>query len=263
MSDDEFRNIDLRGFDLNQLDLDHIELEEEAAPSPVWRWLFGSLLAGAAVGLLWLPRSDLYPSLGSFSFFFSFAGIAVGLLAGRFLWTVLDDMRERFVDRTPRFEAEPEGPPSGFARFLNGLFIIGGAGGIIYATQNGLIGSSGNTWFFAALGAVVVGIAFGRFLTMQAQVVDPLAEERKPVELPPWFKWVTLTLLIGGAVAVALSQRILPANEELSLALSAGGFILGITAAIWLSRRFEEAEVQLRERARATRRREGRDRRVG
>lgn len=254
MADDDFRDIDLRGFDLQQLDLDHIELEEDSTPSPLWRWLFGAILAGLTAVLLWLPRSDLYPSLGNLSFLFSFAGIVVGLLAGRFLWVLLDDMRDRFIARAPRITDQPEGPPSGAARFFNLLLVVGGAGGILYASQNGLVGSSGNGWFFAAVGAVVVGIAFGRFVTMQAQVVDPLAEERKPVELPPWFKWVTLAFMVAGGLGIAFSGQFFPANEELSLGLSAGGFILGIIAAIWLARRFEEAEERIREQARLNRR---------
>ncbi len=245
MSDD-FRDLDLRGFDLEKLDLDHIELEDER-PSPVWRWILGLFLAGVTGVLIWLPRSNLYGALNVpwVSFTFSFAGIVVGLVSGRFLWTLLSEMR---VDPSPAVTPEPVGPPSAARRFVSLLIVLGGAGGIVYATQSGQVGNSGTLWFLVALGAIVVGITFGRWLTMQAQVVDPLAEEVQPITLPPWFKWVTLAVLIIGGIGIAFGGSLFPGNEDLSLGLSAGGFGLGIVAAIWLARRFEEEEERLRNR---------------
>ncbi|MEM6733469.1 MAG: hypothetical protein AAF658_18060, partial [Myxococcota bacterium] len=94
MSSDDFRDIDLRGFDLDKLDLDHIEIEDDQ-PSSLSRWVLGVFLIGATAFLIWLPRSNLYQSFNApwLSFVFSFAGILTGLLSGRFLWSVLADMR--------------------------------------------------------------------------------------------------------------------------------------------------------------------------
>lgn len=246
MSDD-YRDLDLRGFDLDKLDLDHIELDDDR-PSPVWRWILGMFLATVTGVLIWLPRSNLYTALNIpwVSFTFSFAGIVVGLLSGRFLWTLLSEMQ---ADAAPsQASAEPDGPPSAARRLFSLLVVVGGASAIVYFTQSGQVDESGTTWFFVAVGAVVVGITFGRWLTMQAQVVDPLAEEVEPITLPPWFKWVTLAVLIVGGAGIGFGSSLFPANEDLSLALSAGGFALGIVAAIWLARRFEEEEERLRNR---------------
>ncbi|MEM6732023.1 MAG: hypothetical protein AAF658_10735, partial [Myxococcota bacterium] len=154
------------------------------------------------------------------------------------------DMRASAVD-LPVFK-EPEGPPSAARRLLSLLVVVGGAGGIVYATQTGQVGQSGGVWFLVAVGAIIVGITFGRWLTMQAQVIDPLAEEVEPITLPPWFKWVTLVIMIVGGIAIAFGSQLFSLSEEVSLGLGAGGFILGIVAAIWLSRRFEEAEERIK-----------------
>ncbi|MEO0814576.1 MAG: hypothetical protein AAFY60_17075, partial [Myxococcota bacterium] len=131
MSDD-FRDIDLRGFDLEKLDLDHIEIEDERT-SPLWRWLFGLFLVGVTAILVWLPRSNLYGALNApwVSFAFSFAGIVVGLVSGRFLWTLLMDMP---AVEPSRPLPEPVGPPSALRRFMTLLVVLGGSGTIVYVT---------------------------------------------------------------------------------------------------------------------------------
>lgn len=251
MSSDDLKDLDLRGFDLDALDLDHIEFEDDDRPSPLSRWLVGILLLTSTVAMIWFPSSSLYPAQrGSpLSFAFTLAGVVIGLLSGRFLWNLLREMRARAPeDRS--LPVAPRGPAPTWVRMLTLAVVIAGAGGIIYANQSGAVGASSETWFVSALGAIVVGIAMGRWLTMQAEVAKPRAASAQPIRMPPWFKWVTLSVLVVGGLAIAFGPNLFPGNDSLQVALGGGGFVLGIAAAIWLARRFEEEEQRLKRRQR-------------
>ncbi|MEL6759927.1 MAG: hypothetical protein AAFP04_05945 [Myxococcota bacterium] len=251
MSSDDFKDMDLRGFDLDALDLEHIEFEDDDSPSPLSRWLVGILLLMSTVAMIWFPSSSLYPAQrGSpLSFAFTLGGVVVGLLSGRFLWNLLREMRARAPEERS-LPVAPRGPAPAWVRMLTLAIVVAGAVSIIYATQSGAVGASGEAWFVSALGAIVVGIAMGRWLTMQAEVAKPRAAAAAPVQVPPWFKWVTLAVLVIGGLAVAFGPNLFPGNETLQVTLGGGGFVLGIAAAIWLARRFEEEEQRLKRRQR-------------
>lgn len=256
MKHDDYNNLDLRGFDLSKLDLDEIAIDDDLAPSPVGRWLFGVLLLGMSVAFVVLPRTSFYAAnqVSWFSFVFSLGGIITGLLAGRFLWGLLDDMRERLRARGVLTGAQPAptGPPSAARRWLTLVAGIGGATAIVYFSTSGQVGASGDLWFVSAVGAVLVGILFGRWLTAQAEVSRKRPVQRV-VKAPPWLKWVTLTLLVAIGLFVALGADLFGAalGPEASAAVGGIGFMLGIAAAIWIARRFDEEDARLRAKKRS------------
>ena len=103
-------------------------------------------------------------------------------------------------------------------------------------------------WYFVTIGALVVGGLFARWLLMQAN--NPFKRDGPPrrIELPPWFKWVTLTAIIGGSVVVLLGMELFSSGDRDSTEFSLGGaaFLIGIVAAVWVARRFDETESRIR-----------------
>jgi hypothetical protein len=252
----------LLGVDLSSVDLDQIDVDEEeaAGDGSAKRWLGGVMILGAMGTALWLPGTNFYAQYGHTNgFFFLMCGAAVlvGLTGGRWLWAWAQEAAAHYQARRAKEPPKPDQPPSALQRW--GTLVAAVGGGIfllVWLPSSGALSSNDGSGFLAAGGAVVVGLLLGRWLLMQP--ARP-AVQRAPIVLPAWFKWVSLTVLLGGAATI-LSMTLLygddiPENVEFSL----GGIalVLGVGAAIWLVRRFDETEARIK--AEALRRRRGAD----
>jgi hypothetical protein len=248
---------DLAGVDLSQLDLEHLDLDLAQTPSDVGRWLGTVMLLGLGAVILWLPSTEWFRVSGGHdsgvSFLLAGAGIVDGILLGRLLWRWgLEAARQRASSLPAR--AEPAAPPSARRRWLTLLAVLGGGAAVLWVPASSYYQAGdrySSTWFLAAGGAVVVGILLGRWLLMQAAAPRRDGEVSPRLVLPPWFKWVTLAVLVGTAVVV-LVGKVLGSNEPgaFEFSLGAAGFIAGVGGAIWLARRFDEWERSHTERYR-------------
>jgi hypothetical protein len=240
---------DLRGFDLSRLELDHIELDSDKPPSPAWRWVVGLSLLGMAVGIYLLGQNSA--ANGGLSFILSIGAVVLGLTIGRWLWMVA-------LDRAAQLDAieipeEPVGPPSALARWLTLLVGGGSAVAIVVLVRNGQLQAwfGEGALFAAAAVSIVVGIVLGRWLMLQGEAARYAAannpdedNERIQINVPPWFKWVTLAGIIVVAGGVVIWSNL---DSETSTTLAGVGFACGIAAAVWVAKRFDEVEGKDRE----------------
>ena len=104
---------------------------------------------------------------------------------------------------------------------------------------------SDGSWMFKAIGGAAAAALGGRWLFIQAGREQKGPSRGLPT-LPPWFKWVNLTLLLVGAATVLLSDLFFNSQQAEGY-LSALGFVLGIGGAIWLARRFDELENRFKD----------------
>jgi MFS family permease len=249
---------DLKGLDLSRLDLDDIELEDEG-PSVVLRLLALFLLVGLGAFLLWFPTTDTYLTMGQTNWvFFLLCGVAVvvGIGVGRWVWAWVLDAAARYAARRAREERrvkEPPKPPSALVRWATLLLVLAGGGGILFGLPAyGLLQGEAldSLWFLAAIVAIVVGFLAGRWLLMQAETAIKERPKAAPIRLPGWFKWVTLVVLVGAAVAALVIPAMSNGETDSTIRFSLGmvGLVVGIVGAIWLTRRFDESEAKIRAR---------------
>ncbi len=240
--DEDEEEDDLDGIDLDALELGDIDLGDEPAAKKPWVSVVVLLLAGALV--LWIPSTDWFRLLGQDGghfFVLAAVGIVIGILLGRALWRLA---AASYVATSQRKTGGAR-LPSRVSRGALLALVLLGAGVILYVSSDPSLQQGQGSqlaWFAAALGAVVVGVIFGRWLLLQA-TASPSAP-RVPIKLPPWFKWVTLSLLVGTALFVLVGKVAGVAGDQSSLEfiLAAAGFVAGVGGAIWLARRFDEWE---------------------
>ena len=233
---------DLRGFDLSRLDLEHIELDNERPVNPLWRWVGGVLLLASVVVLATLGTKVDNSAL---SFFLSLTAIIVGLSIGRWLWSIAE-ARAAKADIAP-VEPESREPASPLVRWTMFLIGAGSATTVIVLVRNGTLQQwfGEGALFAAAASAIGIGILLGRWLMLQGEAARAARanEDDTPIQinLPPWFKWVTLggIILVGGIVLVMSSVDFGGGGAG----LGGIGFACGIAAAIWIARRFDEVEA--------------------
>ncbi len=250
---------DLAGVDLSKLNLDHIELDRyQGGPSTLGRLFLLAVLLAMGGFVLWFPNSDIYLSMGPTNWLFfllATVGTVVGVAASRIAWQMLEEASQRWAkfydpERTARAK-EPQKPASALTRFFVFVLVASGAGGILFglpAMGYGPDQAGGSVWFGAAIVAIIVGFVAGRWLLMQAEADAKNQPKLEPIKLPPWFKWVTLTVLIGAAtVALVLSNSEETTGDNNSrFGIGGVGLVVGIATAIWLTRRFDEAEAKIK-----------------
>lgn len=244
---------DLMGLDLADLDLDAIDLEADDGPSVLQPGdgLRAFVFIITLVGVVLVPMTDYYRTVGRNTWLFfvvAFAGIALGLLGGRWLFQLLGRAAERYAAKNQNRAPVEDRPPSALSRWMTLIVGVGGAVAIVVGMQsNPAVIGSGRS-FLISIGAILVGMTFGRWLLMQE--FHPVKNDApiKPIKLPPWMKWVTLTVLLGTAVFILFSGQILgdATAKELEFTLGAVAFVVAIGGAIWLSKRFDETETKLR-----------------
>ncbi len=240
-------------FDLSELNLDHIELPEDEPPNPLWRWAKLALLAGIAAGLLYLPHTPYYHTLGGghgLTFALTIAGLAVGALLGRVIWLALQHAAKR-APAAPS-ELEPDEPASPWRRGVLGVLAISGILLILFGIPEWTGAQPGATfdliWFLVAALALTVGVLLMRFL-LASSARPPEAPARAPIKLPAYMRWITLAFLIGGGGAALLGTELWGESSSVRFLLSSAGFAVGVLAAIWLARRVEESEEKLKQRS--------------
>ncbi|OGR08105.1 MAG: hypothetical protein A2341_20665 [Deltaproteobacteria bacterium RIFOXYB12_FULL_58_9] len=252
---DDFQFDDLGGVDLSKLDLDHIELDIDRPRSPWWRWVALVALLGMGGFIIWFPQSATYQSFGySSGVFFLVCVLAtvVGVAGGRWLWAWVRDATVRYVERP----VQEERPPSALGRWLTLAFVVLGIVIIVFwLPSSGLISGSAvsGVVFGAAAIAIVVGISLGRWLLLQAEAsAKKVDNNRPPIRLPPWFKWVTLAALVLIGLFALVAPWVVDdaADQSMQFGLGGVGFAVGVAAAIWLARRFDETEERIRRQGR-------------
>jgi len=245
---------DLSGIDLSKLNLDDIDLQLEGKPSRFRHVLYGLFLLGLGITILWFPTSEYYQAWGAnnaFMFVLAGGGTVVGIAFGRWLWRYLEEFTARYQARA-RARRTHEGPAPRWVRW--GALLIGGGGAValLYEIPTQIAGGETNAvGFVASVVAIIVGIVLGRWLLMQAQAARP-RQAARPIRWPPWFKWVTLIVIITGALIAAFGSGLFGSDETNTSRFSLGSvaFLVGIFGAIWLARRFDETETKLREQTR-------------
>lgn len=243
---------DLMGIDLDALDLQHIDLDDPPG-SPWWRYVIALGLLGAVVGIIWLPTTDFYQHAGDWLFaLLCIAATGVGLFGGRWLWQWAEEASLRWAQRRAAEASEPPKPPSAFARGVTLLLGLGGAAVLLFVVSPSDLGGAGTSgysdlWYLTAAGAIGVGILLGRWLLMQEH--NPFKNVRPvTITLPPWFKWVSLGVIVGGGVIIMVLQTLSGGSRagEEGAGLGGAAFVLGIFAAVWIARRFDEAEARVK-----------------
>ncbi|MBN1960929.1 MAG: hypothetical protein JW841_08280 [Deltaproteobacteria bacterium] len=239
---------ELKGIDLSALDLSDIDIDEH--PSEAWRWVGLIILASAMGVILWIPNTDWFRLLGensTISFILAGIGIFVGILLGRWLWLWGLAAAERYAARAAKLQNKEQKPPSALQRWLTLIVVLGGAGAILYVPASSYYQQGSNYgagWFLAAGGAVAIGIVLGRWLLMQASAKRISSTKSYNITLPPWFKWVTLSIISITVIVVLVGKLLSGGNDPGSFDFSFGivGFIAGVSGAIWLAKRFDEWE---------------------
>jgi len=246
-------DLDLADIDWRRVDLP-AELERPER-NRIWpQWLMVLFLAGIGGLIVWFPQSDLYQTYSrSSALFFAMCGVAVlvGIFLARNLWRLMQRAAER-ADTPRRLPERPLGP---WARALILLAALAGGAALLFALpareQIAPGGDDALVWFAVAGAALVVGLLLVRWLFAQQSVAALRPVRRIAARLPGWVKWITLAILIAAALVTGLGPSWLTGPDPAALEFSLGtvGFLLGIFAAIWLARRFDETEQKLKERA--------------
>ena len=240
---------------LDQLDLSGIELEE-AMPRPrrressssIGRWLILSLLLLTVGLILWVPQTHFFKAAGgsgSLSFGISGLALVIAFLGGRWAWGWLEESAANWETNpaTPR----PQREISAFERWLTlviALVLIG----VVIALPDSVSLGVGSGTLKGLAGVLAAGLG-GRWLLLQAsRKIDP--DTFVPIEqrqLPGWFKWVSLAFLLAGAVIAGFGEQIFGVGSHNTI-LAAVGLGVGLFGAVWLSRRFDEAEEKFKRR---------------
>lgn len=246
----------LSGLNLQNLDLDDIDLDEPG-PSRTWRWLRGVSLVAVGGTLVWLPTTNFYQLNANSSWLFAglcIAALALGGSAARFLWTWMQEVALRnarsALDRAalPSFRIPPA--VLRWATLVSALTL----GGVMLFAMPRDADWAGNgyssMWFIGVGMALLAGILIGRWIIMQASATPVSAEPVRPWVLPPWFKWANLALLVAGGLFAAFGHHLMADPEAATFSMGGVGFGVGVLGAIWIARRFDEVEADIRSRHR-------------
>ena len=246
----------LSGLNLQHLDLDDIDLGE-SGPSPIWRWVRGAALVGVGSALVWLPTTNFYQLNANSSWLFGGLCIAALLLGGsaaRFIWNWMQDVALRnarsALDRAslPTFRIPPN-----ILRWGTLITALTLGGVLLFAMPRDAdwAGSGySSMWFIGVVMALGAGILLGRWIIMQASANPVDTSTLRPWVLPSWFKWANLAMLVAGGLFAAFGHHFMADPEAGSFSMGGVGFGVGVLGAIWIARRFDEAEADIRARHR-------------
>ncbi|MBJ80857.1 MAG: hypothetical protein CMH60_06015 [Myxococcales bacterium] len=249
---------ELRGVDLALIDLSAIDLEKPNKGN-VWLRILGRLSAAIAFGfLVWLPQSEYFrfhkENNGLF-FAICIGAIGLGSLLGRWLWLWLEE-RAKNATAKPRVQRKEPEIPNIVIRILMLLSAVGIIIWILFVLPGQGSFNSGHgysqNWFMALIGAVAVALLLSRWLIYQGQRPKKPVTRAAPIQLPPWFKWVSLSFIAGLALLTAFGAKLFNRSSSMDVEFGLGslGLVVGIAAAIWIGRRFDEAEARYKARTR-------------
>ena len=242
----------LRSLDLQRLNLDHIELDDAPvdAGNGAPRWVLAAGLWGL---VFWLPSTNYYQLYGQGFWIVGLAiaaVAAVGLGGAQQLLNLLAKVTGQPTSAIRRFSWPKMHIAPGVLRWI--LLVGGlGLGGVMLFAMPREAEWQGHgysvRWFVGVGVAITAGILLGRWLIMQADHKAPRRQPRAPVALPPWVKWLTLSVLVAAGLFASFGGRLLSGDPDSnSFALGGVGFLVGILGSIWLARRFDEVEAQIR-----------------
>ncbi|MDP7039510.1 MAG: hypothetical protein QGI45_10165 [Myxococcota bacterium] len=249
---------ELRGVDLAMIDLAALDLDK---PPTNTRWVgvLARILVLLAFGfLVWLPQSEYFRfHQNNNGLFFSvcIGAIILGATLGRWLWMWLEE-RAKKAPLTRQTKSKEPRIPHIAVRILMLLAAAGIMIWILFILPNQGSFNRGHgysqNWFMALGGAGLVALLLSRWLVYQAQ--RPVKKPKKPIRivLPPWFKWLTLIVIIGLALFAAFGAQLFTnsGSMEVEFGLGATALIVGISAALWIAGRFDEAEARFKAQAR-------------
>ena len=245
----------LASLNLEELEVDEDLVLEDAKADGLWA------LAGCAVwlgtlGLIaWLPSTLFYQlnPLAEFAYLalWLFAALLTALLwrgvyALITAWPFGAELqalkRQRLLARLPK------GPAVAPVRLmLLGIIALGALLVLLLPRDAQWQGQTySGAWFVAALAATATGILVGRFIIAHATMTRPAhSEPRAPIQWPSWMRWATGAALLGAAALILILHALtVPGDHSNEFALAGASLSLGIGAAIWLARRFDELEAK-------------------
>ena len=247
---------------LDQLDLSGIQLDDtmptghrtrnSTSTNRLGRWLILSLLILCVGAILWIPQTHFFQAAGgsgSLSFGLSGLALVVAFFGGRWVWGWLEESAASW-EANPA-EMRPQREVSSAERWLTLIMAIILVGIVIGLPESVSLGVGSGT-IKGLCGVVAAGLG-GRWLLLHAtRKVDP--DTFIPIEsreLPGWLKWVSLAVLLIGAIIAGFGEQIFGVGSH-NTVLAAVGLGVGLFGAIWLSRRFDEAERKLKARTQKT-----------
>ncbi len=240
---------DYNEFDLGNLELDHLDLEDDPPFSPT-RWLILTGLLGLVGFVIWFPNSDAYrmsPNGQTYFFIISALAIVIGIFGGRWLWAWLEESAERYARNLAN---QPEKPTRVVSATERWLTLLGAIGSLVAVAlfSNDHSGPPGQgpseNWWIISLGALLSASLGGRWLFIHANRPQDALQPSPPRELPKWFKWITFSVLVAGALFAVFGNTMGTGGPSIfdSSTFGAIGLVVGTFGAIWLAKRFDELE---------------------
>lgn len=268
--DDDYMRHYLAEADLSALDLAEIDLQADVQAERSWQWMRVGFALVIAAALVWVINTDYYAFHGHGTALVPIVWLA---LIASLVSAGIQGFGLSQGLRTPDLHAlRHRLAPGSSSRYkrtwqlslsatLQRYLLLGtglGLGGLVmfYLPQEAEWQGGGYSgqWFLTVGAALVAGIALGRWLIAQAAHAQATAVAREavaPFVWPPWFKWVTLSLLAAGALFATFGHLILGNGESSTVGfeMSGVGLFVGICGAIWIARRFDEWEADFKKQA--------------
>lgn len=261
---------------LNLTDLDLSDVELPAAQAASVATLLGCAGVGVVgvVGMLWLPSTALYQlhATGEVLFWGCAACVAGAAWVGAQHRDAVRQLEHMVSARTGPNAPALRVPNVRVPRWLwrltrnsrlqqqllawrrpllaGGIVTLAACVAFVLPREPEWAGNTYSTaWFFAVMAAMSCGVLVGRFILAQA-AASPLTRELKPFTPPPWFRWVSLALLVAGGLITSFGAQwfnLAGGGVGGEFPLAGLGLVTGIGGAIWMARRFDELETKWRQ----------------
>lgn len=237
---------------LEDLDLSHIDLTAYAQPKPKrnLRWLAFVGLFASALFVAIFPETQAYRQVQGQSWVYLVlctVGMSAGLGLGRCFMRFAEEQAARKGPVVRKAKPRRQGPASLLERNLTLIGALAGAIALLLGAESMQQALPAQVAFgIITLGAIVVGTLAGRWITLQGEAANakkPKTQRKR--SLPPWLKWVNLGFLaLLAAFAIALPYLGSLANSDTLNALGgSAGLLIALLGALWIARRFDEAEA--------------------